>query len=94
MDLLFSKYASPFIFIDQMILNGTLCEMIDEIWKIEDDKKLWDFYLHKVHDKSFDEFVNSIRGNHESKSEPEQLETTVKESYSILAGFIPTERGE
>lgn len=94
MDLLFSKYASPFLFVDLMISDCRLCEFVDEIWTIENEKKTWDFYLHKVHDKSFDDFVDSIRQNPKNEVSKEQLETTVKNSASILAGFIPTERGE
>ena len=94
MDLLFSKYASPFIFIDQIILDCRLCEFVDQILKIEDDRKVWEFYLHKVHDMSFDDFVDSLGKNQKDEVSKEQLETTVKESASILAGFIPAERGE
>jgi hypothetical protein len=94
MDLLFSKYASPFLFVDLMISECRLCDFIDEIFKIEDERKTWEFYLHKVHDKSFDDFVSSIRSNRNNEISTEELGTTVKESASILAGFIPTERGE
>lgn len=94
MDLLFSKYASPFIFVDQMISDCRLCEFVDQILKIDDDKKVWEFYLHKVHDVSFDDFVNSLGRNQNEEVSTEQLETTVKESANILSGFIPTERGE
>lgn len=94
MDLLFSKYASPFIFVDQMIYDCRLCEFVDTFLKIDDDRKIWEFYLHKVHDVSFDDFVRSLGGNEQNEVSTEQLETTVKESANILAGFIPTERGE
>lgn len=93
MDLLFSKYASPFLFIDTMLLNGMFCDSIDEIMRSENDKKTWEFYLHKVFDKSFDEFLRSVE-TQTNKPSDEQLETTVKNSVNILNGFIPPERGE
>ena len=93
MDLLFSKYASPFLFVDLMISNGRFSDSIDAIWEAENEKRNWEFFLHKVHGISYSEFLDSINGN---RSEPvEPLETTVKNSAEILSGFIPeTKRGE
>lgn len=92
MDLLFSKYASPFIFIDSMISNVRFSEFIETVWEAENDKRNWEFFLHKVHDVSYSEFLESINGNPEPI---EPIETTVKNSAEILNGFIPeTKRGE
>lgn len=92
MDLLFSKYASPFLFVDSMISNGRFSDLIDTIWEAENDKRNWEFFLHKVHDISYSEFLESINGNPEPT---EPLETTVKNSADILNGFIPeNKRGE
>jgi hypothetical protein len=87
MDLLFSKYASPFLFVDSMISNGRFSDLIDTIWEAENEKRNWEFFLHKVHEVSYAEFLNSIDGNHAEPVEP--LETTVKNSAEILNGFIP-----
>ena len=87
MDLLFSKYASPFLFIDTMISNGMFSDSIEEIWKAENDKRNWEFFLHKVHEGSYIEFLNSIENQNDVPKE--SLETTVKNSADILNGFIP-----
>ncbi len=86
MDLLFSKYASPFSFIDPMIQTLRFSEFVDEILTLESEKKEWEFYLHKVFNKSFDEFKNSME---QPKVSKEQIETTVQNSISILQNFIP-----
>ena len=86
MDLLFSKYASPFSFIDPMIQTLRFSEFVDEFLTLESEKKEWEFYLHKVFNKSFDEFKNSME---QPKASEEQVETTVQNSISILQNFIP-----
>ena len=61
---------------------------------INDDKNettLWEFFLHKINDKSFDEFkrsVMSVQGMNKK-----ELETTINKSKNILNNFIP-EGGE
>lgn len=93
MDLLFSKYASPFIFVDSMISNGRFSDFVECIWESENEKRNWEFFLHKVHDVSYSEFLERISGNHSEPIEP--IETTVKNSAEILNGFIPErKRGE
>lgn len=87
MDLLFSKYASPFLFLDTMLDAGRFFESVIEIIQADNEKTLWEFYLHKVHDKSFDDFKKSLEAD---KPVPkEQVETTVINSKSILDNFIP-----
>lgn len=91
MDCLFSKYGSPFLFIDGIIQTNRFSEFVDEFLSLENEKKKWEFYLHKVFDKSFDEFEESLPKQQDVSDE--QLETAIKDSRSILSGFIPTERG-
>lgn len=72
-----------------MIASGRLYEFVTEFINLENDRLLWELYLHKVFDKSFEEFKSSF------VIEPpkEDIETTVKNSQSILETFIPTEQG-
>lgn len=88
MDCLFAKYGSPFLFIDGMIQTHRLSEFVDEFLKIENEDRKWEFYLHKVYDKSFEEWNKSIPKAKEDISD-EQLETTIQDSKSILTTFIP-----
>lgn len=88
-DLLFSKYASPQILIDQLISNGDFFEWVIEFINAENDRQTWEVWLHRIFDKSFDEFRNSVRRNQPDQMDDEQLETTISNSKSILNGFIP-----
>lgn len=92
MDLMFKRYSSPFAFLDALILSGKFSQGISEIWDYSNEDKVWDFYLHKVYGKSFDEFKN------ETFAEPREItvtdfETTVNKSKSMLQGFNPNESG-
>lgn len=91
-DLLFSKYASPQILLDGLISNGDFHEWVIEFVNAENERQIWDVWIHKVFDKSFAEFKNSIVENHREIPE-EQIETTIRNSHSILNEFIPEERG-
>ena len=71
-----------------MIASGRLYEFVTEFINLENDRILWELYLHKVFDKSFEEFKNSFSG---AVTQPkEDIETTIKDSKSILETFIPT----
>lgn len=88
MDLLFKRYASPFVLIDQMIVIGQFADFIKELQEMDGEDSLWDFYLHKVDGKTFNEFKNeTIIQNTEVTQE--DLETTVDNSFEILQGFVP-----
>ncbi len=66
-----------------------MCEFIVEINDITTaEEKHWDFYLHKVFDKSFADYLKEV----EEPKMPEtadmkQVETTVKNSMNILENF-------
>ena len=89
-DLLFSKYASPFLLLESVISMGRLCEFISNLIEAENESKLWEYFLHRVFDKSYAEFKNSVLGT--DTVSDEQLETTLLSSKSILDNFIPEGR--
>jgi len=96
MDLLFKRYASPFPFLDGMLNTGRFFDFICEFWKIHieetDDKKTWEFYLHRVENKSFNDFVEGLKIDKENQEmTPETMEATVKNSLEILGSFNPEE---
>lgn len=88
MDLIFNRYSSPFLFIDTLILNGKFSQGISELWDFHDDDKRWDFYLHKVYGKSYEDFVNETQAV--PKMTEDDFETTVNNSKSMLQGFSPS----
>lgn len=96
MDLLYQRYASPFSFMDGMIEIGKFSEFVDNIVDIsnqeKEDKYNWEFFLHKVFDKSYTDFEESIKVNEETQNMPiEAIETTIQDSMNILNNFKPKE---
>jgi hypothetical protein len=87
MDLLFEKMANPFVLIDELLLNGDFFDWVLEFINAENDRQIWEVWLYKIFDKSFEDFKNSIV--QQNQMDDEQLETTVMDSKSILNGFIP-----
>lgn len=79
---------------DGMILAGKLCEFVEGLVKRYNDeqreKVIWEIWLHRVFDKSFQEFVDSLDGEPEQAT-PEQVRQIVAQSQSILDGFRPEE---
>ena len=72
-----------------MIASGRLYEFVTEFINLENDRLWCELYMHKVFDKSFEEFKSSF-----AVTQPkEDIETTVKDSKSILESFIPTGTG-
>lgn len=91
MDLLFHRYASPYFLIDQMISVEGFSGFVQELHDRTEDEKLWEFFLHKVRDQSFEEFKGTLNGKPKASFEmtKTQIETTINNSFDIMQGFIP-----
>ena len=91
MDLLFKRYASPFILIDNLILIGSsssfIDDLIDFINKEKKEQINWEFFLHKVFDKSWKEFSDEVSQPIDDKEI--DLGATVKKSKDMLNNFTP-----
>jgi hypothetical protein len=99
MDLLSKRYASPCFFLDGMIRTGRLEEFVDDILQItnkeKEDDVTWEFFIHRVFNMSFKEFVEEIKNNKENQSLSERtIETTYQHSMNILNNFNPEKGGE
>ena len=96
MDLLFKRYADPFSLLSGYIQTSRFCEFIETFCeqKIEDDR--WEYFLHKVWDKSYSEFREALQVTQDLQGmSDEDMEATVKKSMDILGNFNPyTEEGE
>ena len=93
MDLLFQKYASPFLFLDEVIRTSRFSDFVITFLDLraeeKEEKELWEFFLHKVYGKSWNKFVQE---NTTPKPKPEKIvnvEATINKSYVILNGFVP-----
>ena len=98
MDLLFQRYASPFIFLDGMLQSGRFVEFVETFVKTTNEEKEkeyeWEFFLHKVWNKSFKEFKEEKETNEKNRNlTARAIETTVQNSMDILNNFNPNIQG-
>lgn len=97
MDLLFRRYASPFSVCDEFIRLGQfhnfIIKLVNQDRKEKNDAELWEFYLHKVHDKSFKEFKDSLAHTNDGpvtlEMTDEQVNDVKDKARGILKGFSP-----
>lgn len=90
MDLLYSRYASPYNFMKLYIDQGRFGEFVYEIveldikWKKEElekinENRLWDAYIHSMSDKTFIEWKRELQ----TKKEPVSYSMTSKEITEV-----------
>ena len=88
MDLLFKRYASQFVLLDGLILTKSLNSFVDDFFGFVNEQTEWEFFLHKVYDKSWSEFSDSIKQS--DNQEPIDLGATLTKSKNMLENFTPT----
>lgn len=105
MDLLFRRYANPYIFLDSCILSNEFSNAIDFIFKEDENEKLWDLYLHTLplNEKSFEDWKNGIIASPSNVTEmnvdktanmtKEEVDATIQKTQKILRNFKPPKKG-
>ena len=88
MDLLFKRYASPFVLLDNLIITNSLNNFVNDFFDFVREDNEWEFFLHKVYDKSWSEFSDSIKQS--DNQEPIDLGATLSKSKNMLENFTPT----
>lgn len=83
------------IILNQMIRAGRFKEFVKEVLKIHNqemlDKLRWEFWLHRIYDMSFDEYIAKLDGTETDEVIPDEvLEATVQDSMGIINGFCPS----
>ena len=89
MDLLFSKYASPYLLIDQVIEEGRFVEFIFEFAEAKREDEIVNVWLHKVFDKPYNEFKESLT-KQPKRASKQNLKAAIENSHAILNKFIPS----
>lgn len=101
MDLIFSRYSSPFLFIDSLIKSNSLIKGIIEIIKLKDDELTWQMYCSLVSNpmskiESYKDFKNQLgRGqsintkNNSKELKSIQVKEISEKSSNILNSFKP-----
>jgi hypothetical protein len=94
-DLLAQRYASPFLILDEFIRIHQLYDFVAKILRTIVEEKVhearWQFYLHKVFDMTFEEYVRRCeKPQHEDQEmSHEQIGNIILDSRKMLDGFIP-----
>ena len=96
MDLLFKRYASPFLLLDTYIESNELFEFIETIYEREEEEKLWEIHLSTLainlyagKAQSFNDFLKSSKSPKSNRMTKEEIEVTLKDSMDILNSFKP-----
>ena len=94
MDLLFARYADPFSFVNGMILTDRFTDFVLALWntnvKEKSDREVWEFFVHRVYDKTFNDFKEELIVQTQNRNMSERaIETTINESMKILQKLSP-----
>ena len=88
MDLLFKRYASPFLLIEQMIAINSFSDFVTKLINLNDEDILWEFFLHKyMGEQSYSERKESLESKEVSAEEAEKI---ISNSFDILNSFEPS----
>ena len=87
--MLYTRYGNPIDLMQGMLESGQFCEFIDNVVNIRNEevneKTMWEYYLHRVFDMGFDEFLKAAEPP--KPADMDEVETTVKASQEILKSF-------
>ena len=84
------------LLLDQMIKTRRLNEFVHEFVNIHNeelkDQTQWEFFLHKVFDKTWAQYQEAIESGSESEKtiSDDELKSTITASAEILQGFCPS----
>ena len=90
--MVFKRYSSPFSLFDELIESNQFNDFIVTLNTKYIEDLEYDLWLHKVYDKSFEEFKKDISISRDAQAgymNEEDVKTTVKKSNEILSNFTP-----
>lgn len=87
--MVFKRYASPFSCIDQFIELGQFSGLVQMLYAKENEEKLWQFFLHKVDGKSFEDFKAEVQP---VRVKPVDTKTVIEHSLQILKGVSGSDK--
>ena len=69
-------------------MTNSLNSFVDDFFDFVKEKSQWEFFLHKVYDQSWSDFVKEIEQSENQK--PIDLGATLVKSKNMLSNFTPT----
>ena len=92
MDLLFKRYASPFLILDQYIQCGTLIEFALMILKQREEDRCWELYLSiPLKEKGYNEFRDDILNPYKNVPTVHEQESIVNDSFNLIDKILGEE---
>ena len=88
MDLLFKRYASPFLLFDELIVNGQSFEFIQDMLKEIQEESIYKLWLYKGFDKDYSEFKEMVRPK-EHKGINIDSEGAIQSSLNVMNELKP-----
>ena len=85
MDFLCKRYGGSFFILDRYLEQHRLSDFIYEVWSIHNEEEIFDIWLHKVDDKSYQDFRDSLIPP--KPVDKEEIAKTIEDSTNILKGF-------
>ena len=81
------------VILDRMIRARRFTEFVHEVMVIRNkevlDQARWEYWLHRVFEMSFQEYLSTVDSTEEFLSD-DVMEETVKDSMGIINGFCPS----
>lgn len=95
MDLLSKRYADPYLILDDFIRLQQLHEFLETIMQSIAEEKVqdirWEYYLHKVWDMSFEEYIAACGREVKPEQKPtlkkDEVAQIIQNSNDILEEF-------
>ena len=79
---------------DGCIATARFSDFIDMVSQQQMEDNRWEFFLHKVWDKSYDEFRSEMQVSQDlQRMSDDAMEATVERSMQILGNFVPNADG-
>lgn len=86
------------VLLDGIIRTGRLCAFLESFYeeqrKEDEERTMWEFWLHKVFTKeSYKEFRESLQKSNDTQADrpsDEELQAIVNASAQIMQGFRPS----
>ena len=90
--MIFKRYSSPFLFLDNLIIQGKLSDGIDTIYEQVNEEKMWQLYLSiPVKEKSYIDWKNEVLSKNEKPTfeVAEDIENVKDKARNILKNYKP-----
>lgn len=89
MDLLYQRYASPFDYLDSLLLIGQLEKGVLNVLEQDNEDRLWQLYLHSLpyNKQSYNDWKKGATKANVTELSEDQIKIQVNKAENILKTF-------